>query len=72
MPALFQLVRDVAFHMPTEELYRTLNMGIGMVIVCAPGDAEAVQRLVDEPTWRIGKLVAADESSPDGRKVHLQ
>jgi phosphoribosylaminoimidazole synthetase len=72
MPPLFQLVRDVAVGMPTEELYRTLNMGIGMVIVVAPADADAVQRMIDEPTWRIGRLVAADESSPDGRKVHLQ
>jgi phosphoribosylamine--glycine ligase/phosphoribosylaminoimidazole synthetase len=72
MPPLFQLVRDVAVDMPTEELYRTLNMGIGMVIVCAVDNADAVQRMIDEPTWRIGRLVAAGESSPEGRKVHLQ
>jgi len=72
MPPLFQLVRDVAVGMPTEELYRTLNMGIGMVVVCAPGDADSVQRAIDEPTWRIGTLTAADPSSPQGRKVHLQ
>ena len=69
MPALFRLVREVAVGMPTEELYRTLNMGIGMVVVCAAEDADAVQAMIDEPTWRIGELVDADGA---GRKVHLQ
>ena len=69
MPALFRLVREVAVGMPTEELYRTLNMGIGMVVVCAAEDADAVQAMIDEPTWRIGALVDADGA---GRKVHLQ
>ena len=31
VPPLFHLVREVAVGMPTDELYRTLNMGIGMV-----------------------------------------
>ncbi len=55
---LFRLVRELTPTMSTEELYRTLNMGVGMVIVCAPADVEAVQRQIDEPTWVIGELVA--------------
>ena len=31
VPPLFQLVREVATQLDTHELYRTLNMGIGMV-----------------------------------------
>jgi phosphoribosylamine--glycine ligase/phosphoribosylaminoimidazole synthetase len=68
VPPLFRLVRELTPGMPTEELYRTLNMGIGMVIVCSPEQADGVQALIDEPTWRIGELVAAPG---DGRKVHL-
>ena len=68
VPPLFRLVRELTPGMPTEELYRTLNMGIGMVIVCSPEHADGVQALIDEPTWRIGELVAAPG---DGRKVHL-
>jgi phosphoribosylaminoimidazole synthetase len=71
IPPLFALVREVAVGMPTEELYRTLNMGIGMVVVCSPEQADAVQGMIDEPTWRIGELVAAAAGTP-GRKVALR
>jgi phosphoribosylamine--glycine ligase/phosphoribosylaminoimidazole synthetase len=54
---LFQLVRELTPQMATDELYRTLNMGVGMVIVCASADAAAVQATIDEPTWVIGELV---------------
>jgi phosphoribosylamine--glycine ligase/phosphoribosylaminoimidazole synthetase len=55
---LFRLVRELTPAMSTEELYRTLNMGVGMVIVCAAEDVEAVQAQIAEPTWVIGELVA--------------
>jgi phosphoribosylamine--glycine ligase/phosphoribosylaminoimidazole synthetase len=71
MPPLFALVREVAVGMPTDELYRTLNMGIGMVLVCSPDQADEVQGLIDEPTWRIGQLVRAADGDP-GRTVHLR
>ncbi len=58
VPPLFRLARELTPQMSTDELYRTLNMGIGMVIVCAPDDAAAVQNTIDEPTWIIGELVA--------------
>jgi phosphoribosylformylglycinamidine cyclo-ligase len=58
LPPLFQLVTEVATAMPTEELYRTLNMGIGMVVVTdRPAD---VQALIAEPTWVIGEITAGD------------
>jgi phosphoribosylamine--glycine ligase/phosphoribosylaminoimidazole synthetase len=62
---LFRLVRELTPQMSTEELYRTLNMGIGMVIVCSPDDAAPVQATIDEPTWMIGSLV------PGAGRVHL-
>ena len=46
--------------MSTDELYRTLNMGIGMVVVCADADIEAVQASIDETTWVIGRLVSGE------------
>jgi len=46
--------------MSTDELYRTLNMGIGMVVVCADADIEAVQSSIDETTWVIGRLVSGE------------
>ena len=35
---------------------RTVNMGIGMVVMCALTDVADVQRLIAEPTWAIGRL----------------
>jgi len=69
VPPLFQLVREVATRLDTHELYRTLNMGIGMVVVCAPGDVDTVRSAIDEPTWVIGRLTA---HSDDGPRVHLR
>ena len=58
VPSLFRLVRELTPQMSTDELYRTLNMGIGMVAVCAPEHADDVQAAIDEQTWRIGRLVS--------------
>ncbi|WP_051062777.1 phosphoribosylamine--glycine ligase [Ilumatobacter nonamiensis] len=56
VPPLFRLVRELTPQMSTDELYRTLNMGIGMVVVCAAADADDVQAAIPETTWRIGRL----------------
>ncbi len=57
VPALFRLARELTPQMSTDELYRTLNMGIGMVVVCSPDDVDALQSTIDEPTWIIGALI---------------
>jgi phosphoribosylaminoimidazole synthetase len=62
VPPLFALVRELVPQMPTEELYRTVNMGIGMVVICAPADLAAVQALIAEPTWVIGRLEPGSKS----------
>jgi phosphoribosylaminoimidazole (AIR) synthetase len=53
---LFRLARELTPQMSTDELYRTLNMGIGMVVICAPGDLATLQDAIAEPTWVIGEL----------------
>ena len=58
VPPLFRLVRELATGLDAHELHRTLNMGIGMVVVCAPADVDAVQAAIAEETWVIGALVA--------------
>ena len=65
VPPLFRLVREVATGMDTHELYRTLNMGVGMVVVCAAADVATVQSQIPEQTWVIGELV------PGSRQVQL-
>jgi phosphoribosylamine--glycine ligase/phosphoribosylaminoimidazole synthetase len=58
VPPLFRLARELTPLMSTDELYRTLNMGVGMVVVCAADDVETVRASIDEPTWVIGRLEA--------------
>ncbi|MEJ7800513.1 MAG: phosphoribosylformylglycinamidine cyclo-ligase, partial [Ilumatobacter sp.] len=65
---LFELIAELATGVDTHELHRMLNMGIGMVIVCAPGDASAIRDEIAEDTWQIGTLVAGRAGS---RTVHL-
>jgi phosphoribosylamine--glycine ligase/phosphoribosylaminoimidazole synthetase len=57
VPPLFDLVRSVCTGLDDHELYRTLNMGVGMVLIVAPEHVRAVQELIDERTWVIGELV---------------
>jgi phosphoribosylaminoimidazole synthetase len=63
-PPLFALVDELATGLDTPQLYRTLNMGIGMVVVCAPADAATVQTAIGEETWMIGAVVPG---TPGGR-----
>ncbi len=65
VPPLFDLVRSVCTSIGDHELYRTLNMGIGMVVVCEPADLGTVQASIAERTWVIGELV------PGAREVTL-
>lgn len=60
VPPLFQLIREVATGLPVGELYRTVNMGIGMVVVT--DQPEAVQSLIPEETWLIGHVTAGDRT----------
>jgi phosphoribosylamine--glycine ligase/phosphoribosylaminoimidazole synthetase len=65
---LFDLIAELATGVDTHELHRMLNMGIGMVVVCSPEDADDVQASIHEETWIIGALVGSDLG---GRRVHL-
>jgi phosphoribosylaminoimidazole synthetase len=56
VPPLFRLIRDSS-GLDAEELHRTLNMGIGMVIICAPTVVDKVQAALEETTWVIGTVV---------------
>ncbi len=76
LPPLFALVERLGISMGTTELYTALNMGIGMIAVCAPDDLTALTELISEETWVIGELVAHDRSAvprqlADPPRVHL-
>jgi len=54
-PPLFEFIEGLVA-LATEELYRTLNMGIGMVLIVSPSDAAELQALLNEETWLMGTL----------------
>ena len=60
MPPLFRLVQQVATGLPQEELYRTLNMGIGMVVVVDKERVAELRERINEPSWVIGGIVTGD------------
>jgi phosphoribosylformylglycinamidine cyclo-ligase len=71
LPPEFRAVASLG-HIEEREMYRTFNMGVGMIAVAAASDAErVVGRLTEsgETAWILGTVVAADEKvilSADG------
>ena len=60
IPPLFELLRKLG-NVSDAEMYRTFNMGVGMVIVCAAGDAETIEAHLKErgeECYRIGNVVS--------------
>jgi phosphoribosylaminoimidazole synthetase len=47
VPPLFVLLGRLG-NVARHEMYRALNMGVGMVLICSPGDASAAQRILPE------------------------
>src|ERR1041385_4924264 len=58
IPPLFELLRKLG-NVSDAEMYRTFNMGVGMVIVCAPGDVQTIEAHFGE-CYRIGSVVAGN------------
>jgi phosphoribosylformylglycinamidine cyclo-ligase len=61
-PPLFQLIQRGG-NVPAEEMYRTFNMGIGMVAVVAPGDLHEVEHSLErrgERSVLIGTVVEGE------------
>jgi phosphoribosylformylglycinamidine cyclo-ligase len=66
LPALFQHISRLANIAP-EEMRRTFNVGIGMIVAVAEARADEARRLLEaegETVHRIGRVAAAD--APDG------
>ena len=65
VPPLFQFLWK-AGNVPADDMYRSFNMGIGLIIACRPGDADRVTgalRQRGESCPRvIGELVAGDRT----------
>jgi phosphoribosylformylglycinamidine cyclo-ligase len=62
VPPLFSFLQS-AGDVPRDEMFRTFNMGIGLILVCAPDQAELAMRMLrderEEPRL-IGEITAGD------------
>jgi len=56
VPRLFQLIQQRG-NVPTDEMHRVFNMGIGMVVIVAPENVRAIQDALGEETFVIGELI---------------
>jgi phosphoribosylaminoimidazole synthetase/phosphoribosylamine--glycine ligase len=65
---LFELIAELATGVDTRELYRMLNMGVGMVVVVTASHADEVRSMIPEETWIVGTLVNGGASP---HRVHL-
>ena len=60
VPELFRVLGD-AGHVPRDEQFRTFNMGVGLVALVAPHEADAVLAAASAasvPAWRLGHLTS--------------
>jgi phosphoribosylformylglycinamidine cyclo-ligase len=57
-PPLFELLRRLG-NVSDSEMYRTFNMGVGMVIVCSASDAETIKTHLGE-CYDIGGVVTGN------------
>ncbi|HEX6629305.1 MAG TPA: phosphoribosylformylglycinamidine cyclo-ligase [Gemmatimonadaceae bacterium] len=58
VPAVFGVLME-AGKVERSEMYRTFNMGVGMVVICAPSDVKSVLSAAEQAGskgWRIGSL----------------
>jgi phosphoribosylformylglycinamidine cyclo-ligase len=54
--AIFRLIQERG-NVAEDEMYRTFNMGLGMVVTCAPQDVEAVREQLPEAVV-VGEVIA--------------
>jgi phosphoribosylformylglycinamidine cyclo-ligase len=59
---VYELMREIG-NVSDAEMYRTFNMGVGMVIVCAPEDRDSIKSQLEangDTCYEIGEVVSGD------------
>ncbi len=71
-PKIFQLVKRNG-HISDPEMYRTFNMGIGLVVVCSDSEADHVIRVFKkhrQEAMRIGRVEKKTGIRIEQKRVH--
>jgi phosphoribosylformylglycinamidine cyclo-ligase len=64
VPALFRFLGD-AGRVPTEDMYRSFNMGIGLIVACRPTEGDRVVAMLGSQGERprvIGEMIAGERA----------
>ncbi|MGN6862304.1 AIR synthase-related protein, partial [Neisseria sp. P0021.S004] len=69
-PKLFQWLQK-AGNVETQEMYRTFNCGIGMVVIIAKEDADAVQAFLSKQGETVYRLGAVRERNGDEHQTQV-
>jgi phosphoribosylformylglycinamidine cyclo-ligase len=59
VPPLFELLRRLG-NVSDSEMYRTFNMGVGMVIVCSADEAGDIEKHLGDSCYAIGRVVTGN------------
>ena len=70
LPKLFQWLQK-AGNVETQEMYRTFNCGIGMVVIIAKEDADAVQAFLSEQGETVYRLGVIRERNGDEHQTQV-
>jgi phosphoribosylformylglycinamidine cyclo-ligase len=60
VPPIFQMMQEIG-SVAEAEMFRTFNMGVGMIVVCSPADAETIRYHFDSPgsdCFPVGRVVS--------------
>lgn len=63
-PEIFEFIQNIGL-VDDEEMYRVFNMGIGMVIIASPEEADKIEAAckdLDEDIYRIGKIKSGEKT----------
>lgn len=70
-PAVFKWLQDQG-NVIEEEMVRTFNCGVGMVVVVSPEDADSAIRVLTEQgesAWKLGTITSSDEEGKEPEVV---
>ncbi len=56
LPPLFALIHSQG-NVPDEEMFRTFNMGVGMLVVVAAATSRGALEIIGPDAWSIGEIV---------------
>ena len=71
IPPVFDLIRETG-PVAEQEMYRTFNMGLGMILVVSSGSAPGVLKDLAEakwPAWEIGRLEEITAEAADAERA---